>query len=196
MCAIASTTCFLTFFFFTSAIKDLPLDRTTRALTGTRIRASTLAAKRQTTSVTDTTVGAEVHKTFDIHGRFTPQITFNRKCRNSGSELRNLGLRQIFDRHARCYAGRFEGNGRKPPRDSAAVRTCTTRNCGGQLRPFMRYCPLCKQKPRRPWSHPELSDRCPRCRWAVSRDYWHFCPWCARREPRAGTFKKPRTRRS
>jgi len=95
-----------------------------------------------------------------------------------------------------CYPGRFEGNGRAPRHDPRAERRCTRRGCPGELRVFMRYCPVCKQKPRRPWSHPELSDRCPRCRWPMSRDFWHFCPWCGRREPRAGTFKRSGSRRS
>ena len=43
-----------------------------------------------------------------------------------------------------CYAGRFDGNGRKPPYDPGAERVCSRRDCEGQLRPFMRYCPLCK----------------------------------------------------
>lgn len=93
-----------------------------------------------------------------------------------------------------CFAGRFEGNGRKPPRDPAAVRTCTTPGCEGQLRPFMRYCPLCKQKPKRVWSHPQLPDRCPRCRWPTSHAFLRFCPWCGRREPRAGSFIKSRSK--
>jgi len=88
-----------------------------------------------------------------------------------------------------CYPGRFEGNGRRPPPDPKAVRTCTTRGCEGQLRPFMRYCPLCKRKPKRVWSHPDLPDRCPRCRWPTSHAYFRFCPWCGRREPRAGSFR-------
>jgi len=91
-----------------------------------------------------------------------------------------------------CYAGRFAGSGRAPRPDPRAERRCARRGCPGELRPFMRYCPVCKQKPGRPWSHAELSDRCPRCRWPVSRDFWHFCPWCGRREPRAGTFKRSR----
>jgi hypothetical protein len=89
-----------------------------------------------------------------------------------------------------CYAGRLQGNGRPPRRDPRAVRRCTRKGCPGQLRPFMRYCPVCKQKPRRPWSHPELPHRCPRCRWPVSRESWRYCPWCGRREPRAGTFTR------
>lgn len=92
-----------------------------------------------------------------------------------------------------CYAGRLQGNGRPPPPDPRAARRCPRRGCAGQLQPFMRYCPLCKQKVRRPWSHPELAHRCPRCRWPVAREFWRFCPWCGRREPHAGHFaKKPR----
>jgi serine/threonine-protein kinase len=91
-----------------------------------------------------------------------------------------------------CYKGRFEGNGRKPPHDPKARRTCSARGCEGQLRPFMRYCPLCKQKVKRVWSHPDLPDRCPRCRWPTSRAFMRFCAWCGRREPAAGSFVKAR----
>jgi serine/threonine-protein kinase len=91
-----------------------------------------------------------------------------------------------------CYPGRFESNGRKPPLDSRATRACAQPGCEGQLRPFMRYCPLCKRKPGRPWSETQLPDRCPRCRWPVSREYWRYCPWCGRREPKAGTFQNRR----
>lgn len=88
-----------------------------------------------------------------------------------------------------CYPGRLAGNGRAPRPDPKATRRCTRTGCAGELQPFMRYCPLCKQKPRRLWSHPELHERCPRCRWPVSRAFWRFCPWCGRREPAAGSFR-------
>ncbi|MAE94505.1 MAG: hypothetical protein CL910_07600, partial [Deltaproteobacteria bacterium] len=87
-----------------------------------------------------------------------------------------------------CYPGRLEGNGRPPRPDAGAERTCPRRGCDGELRAFMRYCPRCKQKPKRPWSHPDLPDRCPRCRWPVSKAHWRHCPWCGRRERRAGSF--------
>jgi serine/threonine-protein kinase len=87
-----------------------------------------------------------------------------------------------------CFAGRLQGNGRRPRPDPRAQRICSRRGCEGELQPFMRYCPICKQKPRRLWSHPHLHHRCPRCRWPVSRESWRFCPWCGRREPQAGTF--------
>jgi serine/threonine-protein kinase len=91
-----------------------------------------------------------------------------------------------------CYPGRFAGNGRPPLADPKAERRCSRAGCHGRLRLFMRYCPVCKQKPRRPWSHPELKERCPRCRWPVSRQFWRHCPWCGRREPRAGRFVRDR----
>lgn len=105
------------------------------------------------------------------------------------------GLRPEWTSCPWCYPGRLEGNGRPPPFDPRAERSCGSRSCDGQLQPFMRYCPLCKRKPRRAWTHPDLPDRCPRCRWPVSRQSWRFCPWCGRREPHAGTFgQSKRTR--
>jgi serine/threonine-protein kinase len=91
-----------------------------------------------------------------------------------------------------CFSGRFEGNGRRPRHDPKAERRCTRPGCEGQLRLFMRYCPLCKQKVRRVWTESQLPDRCPRCRWPVSGEFWRFCPWCGRREPKAGTFVRQR----
>jgi serine/threonine-protein kinase len=91
-----------------------------------------------------------------------------------------------------CYAGRFQANGRKPPPDPLATRRCGARGCEGQLRPFMRYCPMCKRKVKRLWSHPDLPDRCPRCRWPTDRSQLRFCAWCGRREPKAGSFQRTR----
>ena len=81
-----------------------------------------------------------------------------------------------------CHAGRFQGNGRPPRPDPKAVRHCARRGCPGQLRPFMRYCPVCKRKPGRPWSHPDLPERCPRCRWPTSKTFFRFCAFCGRRQ--------------
>jgi len=103
------------------------------------------------------------------------------------------GVRPEWDYCPWCYAGRFESNGRTPRPDPRAERICTAPGCEGQLRPFMRYCPLCKRKPRRPWTDPELPGRCPRCRWSVSTEAWRFCPWCGRREPKAGGFERARS---
>jgi hypothetical protein len=93
-----------------------------------------------------------------------------------------------------CYRGRFEGNGKLPRADAKAARRCSKPGCPGELRRFMRYCPICKTKPKRGWTHPDLHDRCPRCRWPVSRAYWRHCPWCGRREPSAGEFPARKSR--
>jgi hypothetical protein len=88
-----------------------------------------------------------------------------------------------------CYAGHLEGNGRAPRPDPRAERKCAARGCPGELRSFMRYCPMCKRKPGRPWSHPHLPDRCPGCRGPVSQGFFHFCPWCGRKQGRKREYR-------
>jgi eukaryotic-like serine/threonine-protein kinase len=81
-----------------------------------------------------------------------------------------------------CYAGRFEGNGKPPKKDPRALRRCKRRGCPGRLRLFMRYCPVCKQKPGRPWRHEALPNSCPRCAWPTSKSFFRFCAWCGRHQ--------------
>ena len=70
------------------------------------------------------------------------------------------GVRPEWSACPWCYAGRLEPNGRRPRPDTRAERGCSRRGCDGELRPWMRYCPVCKQKTRRVWSDPELDGRC------------------------------------
>lgn len=58
---------------------------------------------------------------------------------------------------------------------------CENRSCKQPLMPFMRYCPWCRGKVKRPWQVPGSRDRCGSCGWAVLREYWEFCPWCTHR---------------
>ncbi len=90
------------------------------------------------------------------------------------------GVRAEWEHCPWCYAGRLEGNGRAPRPDARAERRCSRAGCDGELRPFMKYCPRCGTKARRPWIHADLDTRCPRCRWSVHAS-WRHCPWCARR---------------
>ena len=55
---------------------------------------------------------------------------------------------------------------------SCATARCASRSRGGSGRT------------------PSSSDRCPRCRWPVSREFWRFCAWCGRREPAAGWVRR------
>jgi serine/threonine-protein kinase len=101
------------------------------------------------------------------------------------------GVRPEWTECPWCHAGHFTGNGRRPRPDALAERHCAARGCPGELRRFMRYCPVCKRKPGRPWSHPDLPDRCTRCRGPVSDAFFRFCPWCGRR----GRAERPFGRR-
>ena len=139
------------------------------------------------------------------NGPIAEEMTYCPWCGSSENSFREITSNPLFcpecERGVRpewnscpwCYAGRFESNGRATRFEPQATRTCARRGCEGQLRTFMRYCPLCKQKTRRVWSHAELPDRCPRCRWPTSHAFLRFCPWCGRREPRAGTFQRVRS---
>ena len=46
---------------------------------------------------------------------------------------------------------------------------------------FMRYCPWCRIKVKRPWKITGSQHKCPNCRWGIAKDFWNYCAWC--REP-------------
>jgi serine/threonine-protein kinase len=150
--------------------------------------------------------GAALEMRYRCHrcdGPIAESMSYCPWCGTSGNSFREItryplvcpecerGVRAEWKACPWCYAGRFEGNGRLPARDPKATRTCGARGCSGRLRPFMRYCPICKRKTRRPWIVPELPDRCPRCRWSDSLQFWRFCPWCGRRHAPTGDFARP-----
>jgi serine/threonine protein kinase len=63
---------------------------------------------------------------------------------------------------------------------------CRNSKCKRKLLlPFMRYCPWCNSKVRRPWKIVDLDGLaqdqrpCKRCAWGVLPDFWSCCPWCA-----------------
>jgi serine/threonine-protein kinase len=78
-----------------------------------------------------------------------------------------------------CYGARIGPLSERSYTDKRYVARCPNRACSRrEIMPFMRYCPWCRTKIRRPWPIPETSERCPRCRWGVLSDYWSTCPWC------------------
>lgn len=93
------------------------------------------------------------------------------------------GVRPEWSACPWCAQGRFEPNGEAVPLDRKAERPCPRPGCEGQLRPFMRYCPVCKAKVQRPWKLEGLAP-CRRCRWPVA-PRWRYCAWCGRRNDRA-----------
>ncbi|MHC5020007.1 MAG: protein kinase domain-containing protein [Planctomycetota bacterium] len=55
---------------------------------------------------------------------------------------------------------------------------CANRGCERRhLMPWMRYCPWCHTKVKRPWRE-QLPGQCRKCRWGVDTEHWSHCPWC------------------
>jgi serine/threonine protein kinase len=79
-----------------------------------------------------------------------------------------------------CYGPGFEVETTRRYADKRYTTRCQNEKCRGPLMPFMRYCPWCRVKTKRPWKLPGSATRCPHCRWGVDTDYWHYCPWCTK----------------
>jgi serine/threonine protein kinase len=79
-----------------------------------------------------------------------------------------------------CYGPGFEPETTRSFPDKRYVAKCQNEKCRGPLMTFMRYCPWCRAKTKRPWKLPGSATRCPHCRWGVDTDFWHFCPWCTK----------------
>lgn len=79
-----------------------------------------------------------------------------------------------------CYGPGFEVETTRRFADKRYNSRCQNEKCRGPLMPFMRYCPWCRAKTKRPWKLPGSEARCPHCRWGVDTNYWHHCPWCTK----------------
>ena len=91
------------------------------------------------------------------------------------------GVKNDWDYCPWCYGPGFvEESTRRYP-DKRYTTKCSNTRCGGPLMPFMRYCPHCHAKIRRPWKLKGSRHTCKACSWGIARDYWNYCAWC--REP-------------
>lgn len=80
-----------------------------------------------------------------------------------------------------CYGPGFvEETNREYP-DRRYTARCANARCRGDLMPFMRYCPWCRLKVKRPWKLTGSQKRCRSCRWGIAEEFWNYCAWC--REP-------------
>ena len=91
------------------------------------------------------------------------------------------GVKNDWDYCAWCYGPGFVEEATRRYPDKRYESRCASARCRGPLMPFMRYCPWCRTKVRRPWKLPGSRHRCRSCGWGIARDYWNFCAWC--REP-------------
>jgi serine/threonine-protein kinase len=91
------------------------------------------------------------------------------------------GVKNEWDYCPWCYGPGFEQESRRRYSDKRYEARCANKRCRGWLMPFMRYCPWCRMKVRRPWKLPDSSHTCRSCNWGIAREYWNYCAWC--REP-------------
>ncbi|MEN8180956.1 MAG: serine/threonine-protein kinase [Myxococcota bacterium] len=83
-----------------------------------------------------------------------------------------------------CYGRGFRQVSSRSYSDRSYSARCANPACSRRsLMPFMRYCPWCQRKVRRPFKVGEGKHRCAKCRWGVLPEYWSFCPWCRSKLP-------------
>lgn len=91
------------------------------------------------------------------------------------------GVKLDWDYCAWCYGPGFEAETNRTYSDKRYTSHCANRRCRQPLMPFMRYCPWCRAKVKRPWKIPGSKDSCSACKWGIVGEFWNYCAWC--REP-------------
>ena len=80
-----------------------------------------------------------------------------------------------------CYGASVGPHSEREYTDKRYSARCPNTSCTRrEIMPFMRYCPWCRTKIRRPWPIADKRGRCAACRWGVLSDYWTHCPWCTK----------------
>ncbi|MFH1919692.1 MAG: serine/threonine-protein kinase [Planctomycetota bacterium] len=80
-----------------------------------------------------------------------------------------------------CYGAGFELTTTQQYTDVRYQARCANSQCRRKLlMPFMRYCPWCHHKVRRPWKLAGTKETCHSCGWGVLAGYWKHCPWCGK----------------
>ena len=88
------------------------------------------------------------------------------------------GVKNDWDYCPWCYGPGFVEEATREYPDKRYLSRCANRRCGGPLMPFMRYCPWCRTKVRRPWKLEGSKHACKACKWGIARDFWNYCAWC------------------
>ena len=116
-----------------------------------------------------------------------PWCGFDNPARASESSMSSScprcerGVKNDWNYCSWCYGPGFvEETSRRYP-DKRYTARCSNRRCRGPLMSFMRYCPWCRTKVRRPWKLKGSRHSCKACKWGIAREFWNYCAWC--REP-------------
>ncbi|MDH4125588.1 MAG: protein kinase [Gammaproteobacteria bacterium] len=95
------------------------------------------------------------------------------------------GVKNDWDYCAWCYGPGFAEETTRVYADKRYTARCGNARCKGLLMPFMRYCPWCRSKVRRPWKIAGHKDSCTSCHWGIAREFWNYCAWCKKAIQRA-----------
>lgn len=112
----------------------------------------------------------------DDRGRLTAETQMPRVCPRCCR-----GLKADWAYCPWCYGAGFEVETKRQYSDRRYVAKCRNNACERRdLMRFMRYCPWCRQRVKRPWKIPESKETCGRCGWGLAAGYWAYCPWCGK----------------
>ena len=91
------------------------------------------------------------------------------------------GVKMDWDYCAWCYGPGFVAESNRFYSDKRYTAKCANRRCRQPMMPFMRYCPWCRTKVRKPWKLRSSKKTYRACDWGIASDFWNYCAWC--REP-------------
>lgn len=105
------------------------------------------------------------------------KTTFPLQCRRC-----RRGMKLDWSYCPWCFGPGYEPYQQRKYRDRRYQARCENARCPrGDLMPYMKYCPWCRQKVQRKWKIPGCKDRCQRCSWGFLKSFWTYCPWCGKR---------------
>ena len=116
-----------------------------------------------------------------------PWCGFDNPARGSESSMPSScprcerGVKNDWNYCSWCYGPGFVEETTRRYADKRYQARCSNKRCRGQLMPFMRYCPWCRTKVRRPWKLAGSRHSCKACKWGIAKEFWNYCAWC--REP-------------
>lgn len=116
-----------------------------------------------------------------------PWCGFDNPARGSESKMASScprcerGVKNDWGYCSWCFGPGFVEESTRVYPDKRYTSHCSSQRCKGALMPFMRYCPWCRTKVRKPWKLQGERTSCKACKWGIARDFWNFCAWC--REP-------------
>ena len=93
------------------------------------------------------------------------------------------GAKLDWEYCAWCYGPGFELETNRSYPDKRYVSRCANTRCKQPLMPFMKYCPWCRSKVKKPWKIEGNKHKCKACHSGIAREYWNYCAWCRKPIP-------------